>query len=387
MSDGARSGPSSDFRLLTVAFAGTDQAGVHRKLAEQVRALRTLVPETRALVFADTRVAPAPVDAPYTLIDLPGGGFDLASRAVAFHGIWEAVQQHAPDLVYVRYPIYDGHVLRFVRESPPVVFEIQTKFDLELPPDAAVHERRWAARVLPETAGLVAVTPEILDYERARAGWAIPGHVMPNGADPATIPFTPPALASDRIDLVCVASFYPWHGIDRLIAGLAAEPDVTDVHLHLVGDGVALAGLRALATDLGVADRVHAHGRQPVSALDPWYARAHIAIGSLAPHRVGLRELAALKHREYALRGLPMVLGGGDADFPPSLPWLRVVPADDSPISPRALRAFALGWTDARRRTQIRRWAEGQLAWSAKVPPLVSFLREIAAAPSRRAVA
>jgi glycosyltransferase involved in cell wall biosynthesis len=371
-------------RLLTVAFAGTDQAGVHRKLAEQLRALRRLAPDTRALVFADTRVAPAPAEPPYTLVDLPGGGFDLPSRAIAFHAVWEAVQQHAPDLVYMRYPLYDAHVLRLLRDCPPVVFEIQTKFDLELPPTAAVQERRWAARVLPEAAGLVAVTPEILAYEQVRAGWDIPGHVMPNGADPDTIPFTAPQLAGDRVDLVCVASFYPWHGIDRLIAGFAAEPDVTDVHLHLVGDGIALAGLRALAQDLGVADRVHLVGRQPVSALDPWYARAHAAIGSLAPHRVGLRELAALKHREYALRGLPMVLGGGDADFPASLPWLRVLPADDAPVSPRALRAFALGWTDARRRRQIRQWAERQLAWTAKVPPLVDFLQDVARAAPRR---
>ena len=372
----------SDLRLLTIAFAGTDQGGVHRKLAEQLCEIRRTVPQTLGLVFADTRVAPAPVKPPYLLIDLPGGGFDPSSRARAFHNCWEAVQQHKPDVVYMRYPYYDNHVLRFVREAPPVVFEIQTKFDLELPAESAVLERQWAARVLPEASGLVAVTPEILDYERARAGWSIPGHVMPNGADPDTIPFTVPQLATDRVDLVCVASFYPWHGIDRLIAGLAAEPDVRDVHLHLVGDGVALGGLQALARDLGVADRVHTPGRQPVHALDPWYVQAHVAIGSLAPHRVGLRELAALKHREYALRGLPMVLGGGDADFPASLPWLRVLPANDSPVSPRALRAFALGWTDARRRRQIRQWAETKLAWSAKVPALLQFLRDVAATPT-----
>jgi glycosyltransferase involved in cell wall biosynthesis len=362
-------------KLLTVAFAGTDQAGVHRKLAEQLREIRRQLPETPALVFADARAGAPPADAPYTFVNLRGGGFDRASRAVAFHMIWEAVQQHAPDVLYVRYPIYDGHVLRLVQERTPVVFEIQTKFDLELPPEAAAAERMWAARVLPLTAGLVAVTPEILAYERQRAGWAIPGHVMPNGADPATIPAATPSLATDRVDVLCVASFYPWHGIDRLIAGLAAEPDVTDVHLHLIGDGVALAGLRELAADLGVQDRVHLHGRMPVSELGPWYDRAHLAIGSLAPHRVGLRELAALKHREYALRGLPMVLGGGDADFPAALPWVRCVPADDSPVSPRQLRAFALGWTDARRRVQIRRWAETHLDWSVKIPPLLEFLR------------
>lgn len=375
-------------KLLTVAFAGTDQAGVHRKLAEQVREIRRHLPDTPALVFADGRAGAAPAGAPYTLVNLRGGGFDRASRAVAFQMIWEAVQQHAPDLLYVRYPIYDAHVLRLVQERTPVVFEIQTKFDLELPPDAAAAERHWASRVLPHTAGLVAVTPEILTYERNRAGWSIPGHVMPNGADAATIPLANPALAADRIDVLCVASFYPWHGIDRLITGFAIEPDVTDVHLHLIGDGVALAGLRQLATDLGVQDRVHLHGRLPVTDLGPWYDRAHLAIGSLAPHRVGLRELAALKHREYALRGLPIVLGGGDADFPASLPWMRCLPADDTPVLPRQLRAFALGWTDPRRRAQIRQWAESHLDWSVKMPPLLDFLRErVSGARGARAVA
>jgi len=379
---------SDGLRLLTVAFAGTDQAGVHRKLAEQSRAMGEHVAALRALVFADSRVAPAPVDPPYVLVDLPGGGFDLPSRSVAFHLIWDAIDGFKPDVVYVRYPFYDGHVLRFVRESPPVIFEIQTKFDLELPAEAAAHERQWAARVLPHAAGLVAVTPEILAYETQRAGWSIPGHVMPNGADPDTIPFTAPQLASDRIDLVCVASFYPWQGLDRVVAGFAAEPDVADVHLHLVGEGESLAPVLTLARELGVAHRVHAHGRQPVWALDPQYARAHIGIGCLAPHRKGLRQLSALKHREYALRGIPMVIGGEDEDFPASLPWVRVVPADESPISPRALRAFALGWTEARRRAQIRTWAEAHLSWTAKMPPLMTFLREaVHRAAVHRAVA
>jgi glycosyltransferase involved in cell wall biosynthesis len=375
-------------KLLAVAFAGTDQAGVHRKLGEQLRAIRDHLPATPMLVFSDPRAGTPPADAPYTLVNLQGGGFDRASRAVAFHMIWEAVQQHAPDVLYVRYPVYDSHVLRLVQERTPVVFEIQTKYDLELPPGAADAERHWASHVLPNAAGLVAVTPEILAYEQARARRPLPGHVMPNGADPARIPASTPSLATDRVDLVCVASFYPWHGLDRLIAGFAAEPEVTDVHLHLVGDGVALAGLQALARDLGVADRVHVHGRVAPEALGPWYNRAHLAIGSLAPHRVGLRELAALKHREYALRGLPLVLGGGDADFPASLPWLRVLPADDTPVSPRTLRAFALGWTDARRRAQIRRWAEQRLDWRVKIPPLLDFLADRArTAPTARAVA
>ncbi len=361
-------------RILYIAFAGTDQSGVHRKLAEQVHALRAGGQEVECLVFADTRIAPAPLNTPYRVIDVPGGGFGSESRAVAFQHCSDALKRFAPDIVYMRYPIYDGFVLRFIREAPPVVFELQTIFKNESPPHVAAFEQTWAERVLPETAGIVAVTSEILAYETARAGWDIPGHLMPNGADAHTIPFTSPILATDRVDLLCVASFYPWHGIDRLIVGFAAEPDVQDVHLHLVGDGPTLADVRQLAEQAGVSGRVHFHGTVPVRELGPWYAKAHIAIGSLAPHRVGLRELAALKHREYALRGLPIVLAGGDADFPSTLPWLRQFVADDSPISPRTLRAMALAWSNPSRRKQIRAWAESNVTWEVKVPPLIAFL-------------
>ncbi len=362
-------------KILQIAFAGTDQSGVHRKLAEQVSALRENGHAVESLVFADTRVAAAPANAPYRLVDLQGGGFGPASRALAFHLCWEAVDQLKPDVVYMRYPIYDSHVLRFVQQAPPVVFELQTIFRNEAPATVAAHEQHWAQRVLPATAGLVAVTNEILEDETQRARWAIPGHVMPNGADPDTIPFTTPSLAADRVDLLCVASFYPWHGIDRLLLGMASEPDVTDVHLHLVGDGPTLPTLRSIVADARLQERVHFHGSVPVKELGRWYPKAHVAIGSLAPHRVGLRELAALKHREYAFRGLPIVLAGGDADFPSALPWLRQIPADDSPVSPRMLRALAHGWAHVVRRRQIRQWAESHLAWNVKVPPMVEFLR------------
>jgi len=361
-------------KILYLAFAGTDQVGVHRKLGEQVRAMRAAGAHVDCAVFADSRIAPIPRDLPYQIIDLPGGGFGVPSRVMAFYNCWELLQQASPDVVYMRYPIFDAHALRFVREAPPVVFETQTIFANETTPESAAIEDKWARRVLPETAGLVAVTNEILAYDQARAGVALAGHVMPNGADPATIPFTSPALAAGRVDVVCVASFYPWHGLDRLIVGMAAEPDVTDVHLHLVGDGPTIPALRTLVKEARLGDRVHFHGSQPVSALDPWYAKAHLAAGSLAPHRVGLKELAALKHREYALRGLPLVFAGGDADFTESVPWTRCFPADDSPISPRTLRALALAWAPLPRRKQIRQWAETHLSWNAKIPGLLNFL-------------
>lgn len=372
-------------KILAIAFSGTEQRGVHRKLAEQLAALRAAGAEVESVVFADGSVAPIPEGTPYRVIHVPGGGFSAPWRAAAFHACWELANALQPDVVYMRYPVFDAHAARFAREWP-VVFETQTIFSREAPA-LAEQEELWARRVLPHAAGLVAVTPEILEYDQARAGWPIPGHVMPNGADPDTIPFTEPKLAAGRVDVLCVASFYPWHGIDRLVVGMAREREVRDVHLHLVGEGPLIPVLREVAATAGLTDRIHFHGDVPVSALGRFYETAHLAIGSLAPHRVGLRELAALKHREYALRGLPLVFGGGDADFPATLPWLRQLPADDSPVSPRTLRALALGWSAPARRRQVRQWAETHLAWSAKIPALLAFLERVAAAPPARAAA
>lgn len=363
-------------RVLYVAFADTDQRGVHRKLAEQITAMRAHGADVSGLVFT-ARGSTALPQAPYEVIEVADGGFGAIGRAEALACCRAAVETMRPDVVYMRYPIYDVHVRQFA-ETVPVVFELQTIFANENTPEAAAVEAVWAAQVLPHAAGLVGVTEEILQYERARTSAEIPGHVMPNGADPASVPVTPLDADGSVINVLCVASFYPWHGIDRVIVGLASEPEITDVHLHLVGDGPTLPSLRTLASEAGVLSRVHLHGAVPVSELDPWYRRAHVALGSLAPHRVGLRELAALKHREYALRALPMVIAGADADFSGALPWLRQLSADDSPISPRLLRALGLAWSNPARRRQIRSWAEAHVSWNAKIPPLLAFLEHCA---------
>ncbi len=365
-------------RVLMLAFVGADQDGVLRKLSEQVNAMRQVAAFVTAIVVTDSRVAPLPDSPSVTFIDVPGGGFTEVSRAAAFAQVQQALLNQSVDVVYVRYPMYDAHLLRFVQEAPPVVLEIQTKFDRELPTSEGLRENLWASKVLPYVSGLVAVTPEILRYETLRAQREIPGHVMSNGADPARIPFTPPQHDLRDVHLLCVATFYPWHGVDRIIGGMAAEPDVNNVHLHLVGSGRDLTAIGEMANDLNVGGRVHLHGSVAPEALGPFFAQAHLGIGVLAPHRKDLHELSALKHREYALRGLPFIAAGVDVDFPATLPWVRTVASDDTLLSPRQVRAFALSWSSVRRRQQIRAWAEAELSWDKRMPSLITFFERCA---------
>src|SRR5690606_31176242 len=134
-----------------------------------------------------------------TYVHVPGGAYTPLTRAAAFHVLWEVAQKVQPDIVYFRYPMYDSHTLRFVREVPGVVFEIQTKADREMSPQAVAHDAAFARQILPLSRGLVAVTDEILDYETARAGVRLPGHVMSNGMNADSVCFTPSEASTDGL--------------------------------------------------------------------------------------------------------------------------------------------------------------------------------------------
>lgn len=71
-----------------------------------------------------------------------------------------------------------------------------------------------------------------------------------------------------------VGSIFPYHGVDRLIRGVA-KLNYTDISILIVGDGYLIPSLKKLAEELGISDRVHFTGSVPkediynyISAMD-----------------------------------------------------------------------------------------------------------------------
>ncbi len=71
-----------------------------------------------------------------------------------------------------------------------------------------------------------------------------------------------------------VGSIFPYHGVDRLIRGVA-NMNYTDVSILIVGDGYLIPSLKKLAEELGISERVHFTGSVPkediynyISAMD-----------------------------------------------------------------------------------------------------------------------
>lgn len=83
-----------------------------------------------------------------------------------------------------------------------------------------------------------------------------------------------PDAANQRDGILFVGRLNAQKGLDQLIRGLASMK--TKTTLDVVGDGPARESLGALATELGVADRVRWHGQVRQSELPKFYQRAHV---------------------------------------------------------------------------------------------------------------
>jgi phosphatidylinositol alpha-1,6-mannosyltransferase len=148
--------------------------------------------------------------------------------------------------------------------------------------------------------------------------------VVPLGTDPDRFAPAPQAAAAFRSQrglpegrwLVTVARLVPHKGIDTAIevmAHLAAEHP--DLHYAVIGRGTHEGALRALAEELGVADRVHLLTDVSDADLPAAYAMGDIYLG--LSRESGLdAEGFGIALLEAAATGLPVVAGasGGIAD-------------------------------------------------------------------------
>lgn len=145
---------------------------------------------------------------------------------------------------------------------------------------------------------------------------------------------------SDTIRLIALGKWNYWHGLDRIIKGMANYNGDTKIRLSIIGEGHELSNYKNLVQSLSIGDSVTFYPSLTGKHLTQEIQSAHIGIGSLAHHRKGLYEVSALKHRTYAVYGLPFVFASQDTDFPKELSYYFQVAADNSDINLEALIEF-----------------------------------------------
>ncbi len=240
-----------------------DGQGVH--IEELIRALREAGHEVRVVgpSFYDQASfgGQSPTIARLRRL-LPGPAQELAELAyniAAYRRLRAAWAEFRPDVIYERANLFYLAGARLARRTrtrylleinAPLADERHANANLRLHHLARrLEHRTWRAAdmALPVT-GVLADMVHAAGIPRDRIT------VIHNGVDLARFPARPPAPAYAPVALGFVGFVRDWHGLDTVIAGMAASR--TPATLTVVGDGPARASLERLAAELGIAPSV-----------------------------------------------------------------------------------------------------------------------------------
>ncbi|SEP50560.1 Glycosyltransferase involved in cell wall bisynthesis [Rhodospirillales bacterium URHD0017] len=199
---------------------------------------------------------------------LPGVLRELAEMAyglVSAARLARAARAFRPDIVYERANLF--HVAgswTAWRHGVPLLLEVNAPLAQERIRFSGLRLKRLAhaaERFVWRRADVVLPVTEVLAGYVTAAG--VPRariSVVPNGIDLEDFAGLPTRASSEAVQLGFVGFVRHWHGLDRVLRGLAAWQGAPRLDLIVVGDGPARTDLESLAAELGLADRVRFTG-------------------------------------------------------------------------------------------------------------------------------
>ena len=194
---------------------------------------------------------------------------EIAYNLPAYWRLRRAAVRFRPDIIYERYNLYHlagGWLAE--RTGLPFYLEVNAPIAEERTRFGGLRLRRlarWLEAWTWRAATRVVAVTGVLKSMIAAAGVAADRiEVVPNGIDPAAfvdLPARPDA--PDPLVLGFVGFVRDWHGLDTVIAAMAAHAGTPRLDLVVVGDGPARPALERQAAALGIADRVRFTGLAP----------------------------------------------------------------------------------------------------------------------------
>ncbi len=314
--------------------------GPFKKMAQQASAWSARGHEVGLFVVTAADTADDWRGLPETC-DVQVAGSDALGAAISRRRSFRAAAEWKPDLLYVRHGVYAPGLGRLLARQPSVL-EVNGD-DVAIAGMTSAAKARWTLLTrriaLRRATGAIFMTHELAD----RPGFRQDGLlrlVLPNGIDLAAVPTLPPTTASSPRLALIGHPRSPWHGTDKLRALGRAFPGW---QIDVIGPD---------ATDVGddPPPNLVVHGELAESDYVRLLALADVGIGSLAMHRVGTNENPALKVREYLARGLPVILGCLDPDFPEGVDFMLRLPNTESNVADNLerVRSFVETWQGRR---------------------------------------
>ncbi|NDV23219.1 glycosyltransferase [Desulfovibrio sp. JC022] len=364
-----------DFRLIFLAFINATYPQIFKKVHGQFKGLKANHPNSHCIVIGNGKDDVDTSGYDFDFIDLRDYQDGPAQKGLI---AVEVLKRLSPDIIYMRYPVADAHLEYLTRHFPDIIFEHQT-FEIEelekSNPNLFYNELAFGATCMQRGLGGVGVTDEITCYERRRVAKDKHYRTMGNGIDTTLLPISKAPSQTGKIHALLVADFQFWHGLDRLIAGCIAAPEIcAKFKFHLVGYGPALEQGKELIAKYGLEKSFVYHGYLLADKIGPIADLCSIGIGVLAPLRKSLSQTSALKHREFVLRGLPLAFAGEDTDLSPNMEFCHTFPDDETPIDLAGLYGFAKkSRTRPEVRLQVREYALNRLDWKSKMKTIADM--------------
>jgi glycosyltransferase involved in cell wall biosynthesis len=309
---------------------------------------------------------------------------ELSYSLVAYRRLAKAIREHKPDCIYERYNLFlpagvwaaRRYKLPLLLEVNAPILEERSRYDglalTRLARWSQAYAWRNADAVLPVTQVLGDIVASYgVDPERIV--------VIPNGINGKRFESAPDVEAAKRalgLDGRLVLGFTgfvrDWHGLDKVLDLISADPPGSQRHLLVVGDGPARQGLERQARELGIEDRVTFTG---IVGRDE--VARHVAAFDIALQPAVVAYASPLKLFEY--------LALGKAIVGPAQPNIEEILRPDynavlfDPADPNGLAtAVSRLCSDDPLRTRVaenaqRTISEMQLTWGANARKVVGL--------------
>ena len=264
------------------------------------------------------------------------------------HCHWKATQSYSNiDFLYIRMETIDGFFVNYLKtirsqnKNLVIVAEIPTyPYDKEFKSIKILHilvKNRCSRKKLYKYIDRIAT------FSLDDTIFGIKTIQIINGIDTKSVPVISQTKDNSGIHLITVANMSFWHGLDRMILGMAGyyqNNGNRNITLDIVGNGEEYNNISSLIMKYNLQNRIRMHGFKNGSDLDAVFNNADIAISSIGDHRKGLNRISALKTREYLARGLPIVASSQIDIIPENYKYCLYIPQDDSHVNINDIISF-----------------------------------------------
>lgn len=191
------------------------------------------------------------------------------------------------------------------------------------------------------------------------------------------------------VDILCVAYYSKWHGIDRFLRGMhdyySTTHNPVDIHLHLVGGGDRryINKLKKLTNEYHLSNHVIFHGPVPRNKLDSYYDLGDFAIESLGAHRRKVITYSySIKSREYLAKGMPFIFSTPiDLGQYEPIPYCFKASEDEKPIDINALidyyRTLYQQQDETTVAKRLREYAEQWVGLDRALSSVVNYIKSL----------